>query len=243
MIDVKNAASIIKKSRSCIAFTGAGISVESGIPPFRGNNSIWEKYDPLLLELSYFKKHPDKSWPAIKEIFYDCFDKALPNKAHYALANLEGAGILKCIITQNIDNLHQQAGSREVYEFHGNSRRLVCLGCGMTKDAALIDFSTTPVTCNHCDGLLKPDFIFFGENIPHDIYLKSINAARNSDVCIIVGSTGEVMPAAMIPEEAKRFGATIIEINPEISNFSQNLSDIHLRGKASEVFEILDSLL
>lgn len=229
------AIQIIKQSKHCIAYTGAGISVESGIPPFRGENSIWNRYDPKMLDLEFFIKSPEKSWPVIKEIFYDFFGKAKPNAAHVALAQLEGIGILKCIITQNIDNLHQNAGSNCVLEFHGNSQRLVCIQCSNHFLVSEVDFSILPLKCKHCGGLIKPDFVFFGEAIQEDVYNKSVEAAREADVCLIIGSTGEVMPAATIPYEAKRNGAIVIEINPAESQFTFQITDIHLKGKAATI--------
>ena len=132
---VKEAARLIRQSRYLTAFTGAGISVESGIPAFRGPGGLWGRYDPRTLEISYFLAHPDKAWPVIKEIFYDNFGAARPNRAHEVLAAWEargagpdgGGGLLKVLITQNIDNLHYEAGSRRIVDFHGNSRLLLCL--------------------------------------------------------------------------------------------------------------------
>jgi NAD-dependent deacetylase len=237
--EIKRAAEIIKKSEYCIAFTGAGVSVESGIPPFRGENSIWDKYDPLVLDINYFYANPDKSWPVIREIFYDFFGQAKPNIAHKVMAEMEASGILKCVITQNIDDLHQKAGSKNVYEFHGNSQRLVCTKCAFNQNAVDADLSFVPLFCSKCGGLVKPDFVFFGEKIPEDAYQKSMDATHKADVCLIVGSTGEVMPAALIPSEARRNGAFVIEINPETSHFTGAVTNIHLKGKAGEVFEEL----
>lgn len=236
-------ASLIRKARYCMAFTGAGISVESGIPPFRGENSIWSRYDPHILELDYFRTRPEESWPVVREIFYDFFGKAKPNKAHQVLARMEAAGMLKCVVTQNIDNLHQEAGSKVVYEFHGNAQKLICLGCKDRISAADADFSVMPLRCKKCGGLMKPDFVFFGEGIPEEAYADSLEAARKADVCLIMGSTGEVMPAALIPQEARRNGAVVIEINPEDSLFTRDVTHIHLRGKAGEVMAALEPLL
>ncbi len=122
--ELTQAVDLIRNSRRLVAFTGAGISVESGIPPFRGPDGLWSRYNPQVLDLTYFQYHPEDSWRVIKEIFYDFFGKAEPNPGHFALADLERAGILRGIITRNIDNLHQAAGSRDVVEFHGSSRRL-----------------------------------------------------------------------------------------------------------------------
>ena len=233
-------AEIIKKSKYCIAFTGAGISVESGIPPFRGENGIWNKYDPNTLEISYFKKYPEESWKAIREIFYNYFGKSKPNKAHIVLANMEKQNLLKVLITQNIDNLHQEAGSKNIFEFHGNANRFICMECTYTQRVDETDLSIIPVMCSKCGGLMKPDFIFFGEGIPQQAYTGSFEAAEKADVCIIVGTSGEVMPAAMVPHQAKRAGAKIIEINLNKTDFTNSISDIWLQGKASEIFEKIE---
>lgn len=236
---VHNASDIIKNARHVTAFTGAGISVESGIPPFRGADGLWDKYDPQLLELQYFLEHPEESWRVIKEIFYDTFDKARPNRAHEVLAEMEKAGYLKEIITQNIDNLHQEAGNTLVHEFHGNSKTLICTKTGETLAAAYADLDAIPPMHPATGGLLKPDFIFFGEGIPTDAFQASIEAARNSDVFILIGTTGEVMPASQIPHMAKENGATIIEVNIEESNYTANITDIFLPGKATIIMEMI----
>ncbi|WP_462317745.1 SIR2 family NAD-dependent protein deacylase [Marinilabilia sp.] len=237
------AVNILKKSRYTIAFTGAGISVESGIPPFRGENGIWTKYDPQVLDLEYFHEYPLESWKVIREIFYDYFGFARPNDAHKVLGRMERKGLLKCVITQNIDNLHQEGGNSVVHEFHGNSQTMECTACDHQFPSNKVDFQNLPVKCPKCGGLVKPAFIFFGEAIPQDAYQESLEAARQADVCLIIGSLGEVMPAAMIPWEAKRNGATIIEINPKPTNFTGPLTDIHLVAKASEALLAIEQKL
>lgn len=240
---ITEAVRLLKQSKYTTAFTGAGISVESGIPPFRGENGLWSKYDPIVLDLDYFHNHPLHSWEVIKEIFYDFFGKADANVAHQALAIMEQQGFLKNIITQNIDNLHQEAGSTTVFEFHGNSRTLVCTGC--QKQYANGDFSLDelPPRCTDCNGLIKPDFIFFGEGIPPLAYQQSIDAAEHADVFLVIGTTGEIMPASQIPHIAKANGAKIIEINPNPSNYTHQITDIYLQGKATDVMgEILKGL-
>jgi len=210
--NIEKAAEIIKNSKHLTAFTGAGISVESGIPPFRGPSGLWAKYDPSILDLQYYLNNPERSWPVIKELFFDFFGSAKPNAAHYALAKLEKAGILKEIITQNIDNLHQEAGSIKVHEFHGNSVKFVCTRCGKIIKRSDIELTDSPPFCNEktCNGLLKPDFIFFGEGIPPGAYSASVKAAETSDCFLIIGTTGEIMPASYIPYQSKENGATII---------------------------------
>ncbi len=240
---LNKAADIIRYSKYTTAFTGAGISVESGIPPFRGEKGLWNKYDPQTLELGYFHANPLASWKVIVEIFYEFFGSSKPNKAHEVLARMEQEGFLKAIITQNIDNLHFEAGNKSVYEFHGNAKQLVCTSCNSYFKPIEVDLNSLPVSCSHCSGLVKPDFIFFGEGIPSLAYQKSVSAAEKSDVMIIIGTTGEVMPAGQMPIIAKSNGAKIIEINPEPSNLTNHITDIHLKGGAVEVMEALEMKL
>ncbi len=240
---IKEAVKLIKKSDYTTAFTGAGISVESGIPPFRGEKGLWNKYDPQVLDIHYFYSNPKESWTVIKEIFYDFFDEAKPNFAHIGLAKLEKQEKLKAIITQNIDNLHQEAGSKIVHEFHGNSKQLICTSCKFKAHASTVNLNKAPVLCPECNHLLKPDFIFFGEGIPSHAYQNSIEAAQKSKVMLVIGTTGEVMPACHMPVVAKQSEAIIIEINPEKSKFTSSITDIFLQGKASEIMkEIINNL-
>ena len=234
---MEEAAKLIMNANHVTAFTGAGISVESGIPPFRGENGLWSKYDPIVLDIDYFHSKSKESWVVIKEIFYDFFGEAKPNEAHFALAELEKIGIVKSVITQNIDNLHQQAGSKEVYEFHGNSRNLICTNCSKIYQAEETDLSILPPKCNVCRTVLKPDFVFFGEPIPEPARSNSFNEAEKADVFILIGTTGEIMPASIIPQEAKRNGVKIIEINIETTNFTKSVTDIFIEGKATEVMK------
>jgi NAD-dependent deacetylase len=240
---IEEAAKIIKESKFAIAFTGAGISVESGIPPFRGEHGLWNKYNPEVLDLGYYLNHQEECWVYIREIFYDFFAGAAPNKAHLVLARMELEGMLKSVITQNIDNLHQEAGSRNVHEFHGNSKRLKCLRCGALHKADETDFKSLPPRCAEDGEILKPDFIFFGEGIPQEAFESSFADAEKCDVCIIIGSTGEVTPASFVPRTAKQNGAKIIEINPETSMFTSSVTDVHLQGNASEVLALLEKQL
>jgi NAD-dependent deacetylase len=235
--NIVKAVEWIKSSRYFVAFTGAGISVESGIPPFRGEKGLWSKYDPIFLDIWYFHKNPEKSWLKIKEIFYDFFGKSKPNPAHYALAELESEGYLKSIITQNIDNLHQEGGSKTIIEFHGNSRTLVCTKCGKSFDSIEKLIKTIPPQCNRCKGILKPDFIFFSEPIKPEIYDSAINESEKADLYLIIGTTGEIMPASQIPYIAKNNGAKIMEINIEKSRYTDSITDLFLQGKASVIME------
>jgi NAD-dependent deacetylase len=234
-INLEKAAELIKNSKHLTAFTGAGISVESGIPSYRGEGGMWTKYDTKAIEINYFYKYPELSWKVIRQIFYDYFGKSKPNPAHYVLAEFENRGILKAVITQNIDNLHHEAGNTTIYEFHGNSKVLSCIKCQKKMEIKKVNLDVLPPKCDFCDGILKPDFIFFGEGIPESAYKNSFAEAEKADVFLLIGTTGLVQPAALIPYKAKQNGAKIIEINPEKTVFSDEICDIFLKGKAGEV--------
>jgi len=242
MNSIDRAAELIIHSKNTTVFTGAGISVESGIPPFRGKTGLWSQYDPIILDLDYYYSNPNKSWPAIKKLFYDFFGNANPNKAHHIIAEWESKGIIQTIITQNIDHLHQRAGSINILEFHGTSQSFKCSNCGNLFKTIDIIIGDTPPLClsSDCNSLLKPNFIFFGEGIEPSIYQESMKNAEISELYIIIGTTGEVMPASQIPVFAKQNGARIIEINIEESHFTPILTDVFLKGKASIVMESLD---
>jgi len=237
----RQAAEAIRGATRAVGFTGAGISVESGIPPFRGEGGLWGKYDPALLQIDHFMASPETSWPVIREIFYDFFGEASPNAAHRGLAELERRELLAGgVITQNIDNLHQEAGSRTVHEFHGTAGRLLCLACRRTRPSGEVDLQRLPPTCPDCGGLFKPDFIFFGEAIPEAASRASFREAEEADLFLLVGTTGEVMPACLIPSLAKQNGATIIEINVDESNYRRRgVTDIFLQDKATTAFNRL----
>jgi NAD-dependent deacetylase len=242
-INLHRAATLIRETQSCIAFTGAGISVESGVPPFRGNDGIWAKYNPSYLNLNFFYYNPKKSWEVIREIFYDHLSDSAPNQAHVVLAQLEQAGYLQAVITQNIDNLHQEAGSKRVYEYHGSTRFLRCIRCHSKFLATLFDFSQLPPSCKQCGNILKPDFIFFGESIPEDIHRVSIQLVESTEILLVIGTTAEVTPAALLPRQAKARGAVIIEINIAPSSLTDAITDIFLPGKASEIMLRLAKLI
>ncbi len=240
--DFQTAIDWLISSNYSVVFTGAGVSTESGIPPFRGENGLWTKYNPIFLDTNYFKSHPKESWILIKEIFYDFFGAAKPNMAHKIIAKWESQNIIQSIITQNIDNLHQEAGSKNVIEFHGTSQTLSCIKC--TNQYSSSEFlENLPPRCPKCNGLLKPDFVFFTEPIPSKIFENSIRNAARAELFILVGTTGEIMPASQIPFIAYQKGAKFIEINTNPSKYTSSITDIFLQGKATEIFMKLDSLL
>lgn len=234
---------LLQNSKRSVAFTGSGVSIESGIPTFRGTNGIWHQYNPQVLEISYFYNHPYPSWVAIKEIFYDFFEKASPNPAHTSLAKMEEAGKIQTVITQNIDHLHQNAGSKSVIEYHGTSHRLICKTCGQVYQFNKQMLSELPPTCAHCKGILKPDFVFFGEPIPTIAQELAESETNLADVWIIVGTSGEVYPACYLPRMAKQNGKTIIEINTTPSLFTTEITDIFIEGEAGNIlFEIANKM-
>lgn len=241
--DIIKAAGWIVNARHLVAFTGAGISVESGIPPFRGEGGLWSRYDPSILDIDFFHNRPLESWETIAEIFYNYFLDARPNPAHRLLARMEQEGMLKAVVTQNIDNMHHEAGSREVIEYHGNSKWLICRNCGARYGIAEISLETLPPKCHNDREVLKPDFVFFGEGIPPDAASKSVEQLSKADLLLLIGTTGEVMPAAMLPSIAKSNGARVIEINPKSSSFTGSITDLLLQGPAAEVCSQMDSYL
>ena len=237
------AAELIRNSKYTIAFTGAGISVESEIPPFRGENGLWNKYNPRVLDINYFHENPVESWKINKEMFYEVFNKAYPNNAHKVLAKMEENNLLKTIITQNIDNMHQEAGNKDVLEFHGNASMVVCTKCDKKYKFNEEFFTDLPPHCKECNGLLKPDFVFFGEDIPEPARTRSFMEAEKSELVIVIGTTGEVQPAAMIPIIANNEGANIIEVNTKKTNYTDSITDVYLQGKAAEVMDKLSSII
>jgi NAD-dependent deacetylase len=242
--DITEAAKIIRKAKYGVAFTGAGISVDSGIPPFRGEDGLWSSVDPIYLEIEFFRKKPFQSWNVIKEIFYDKFGDAKPNISHDILARMGERGFIESVITQNIDNLHQQAGSKPVFELHGTYKQLVCTECNTEYDSSFADLNYLPPSCYICKGLLKPDIVFFNEEVPHFPMKRSFEEARKCDLLLIIGTNAEVHPANTIPVIAHENGAKVIEINIRESHLTrEGLTDLFLCGKASEVMTALGEKL
>ena len=230
-------ASLIKKSHHCVVFTGAGISVESGIPPFRGEGGLWNKYYPNFLYIDYYFQNPLKSWKILKEIFYNFFNSVKPNKAHLIIGELYKKGFIKTVITQNIDNLHQEGGCNNVIEFHGNLNNFVCLYCNKVYNKKEIIIDETPPICPNCKNILKPDIIFFGESIKEKVIEKSFDEIKKSDLLIICGTSGEVAPANNLPFLAKSKNSLIIEINKNESLYTNKITDIFIKDSAVIAFE------
>ena len=234
----REAAETLKDRRNAVALTGAGISVESGIPTFRGTQGMWEKYDPMeYATIGAFLRDPEKVWAMLSEMV-DVLSRAVPNPAHFGLAEMEGMGILRSIITQNVDSLHQAAGSRRVIEFHGNAEELVCLACWKRYPSREKIREGIPPRCA-CGKILKPNLILFGESIPWTAKEDAESEARECDVLLVIGTSAQVTPACDIPILSKRSGAVIIEINPEETPLTKSVADLHLREKAGTAVTLL----
>lgn len=232
---IKRAAKDIVDSRKTIALTGAGISVESGIPDFRSAGGLWSKYDPEeYAHISAFRSNPEKVWHMLKEMM-ELVLGAEPNPAHIALAELEKMGLLSSVITQNVDGLHQRGGSKEVIEFHGSNRWLVCIECGDRREAASLSFDVIPPRCLHCSSILKPDVVFFGEPIPWEAQTRSFEEAATCDLVLVIGTSAVVYPAAGIPTSAKQSGAKVVEINMEPTPLTGYISDYLIQGSAGAI--------
>jgi NAD-dependent deacetylase len=180
-----------------------------------------------------FLNNPEKVWTGFLSGMKEILDKARPNDGHRGLVALEKIGVLKTIITQNVDGLHQMAGSLDVIEFHGNFAWQRCMDCQAVSRSSEIDISVLPPRC-HCGGLLRPDCVFFGEMILEENMMRSQELAATCDVMMVIGTSAVVQPAAMIPIIARKNGAVIIEINPESTPLTET-SDFFLRGQAGHV--------
>lgn len=232
----------LKEPASVVAFTGAGMSAESGVPTFRGEDGIWKKFKPEeLASFDAFIRNPDVVWEWYK------YRKQLilsiqPNPGHFALAEMEKLFTHFAVATQNIDNLHRRAGSRTVYELHGNIERNYCIGCGMKySDEKIGAFDRAP-RCAKCNGLIRPDVVWFGELLPAEDWNASMAAAERADVFFSIGTSAVVFPAASLPVAAKRAGAYIVEINIEPTELSHQMDEV-LLGKSGDILPRLVDVL
>ena len=227
---IERTADILTKAKYAVALTGAGISVESGIPPFRGKGGLWEKIDPMkYAHIDAFLEDPETVWKVLIKDMKTVLDRARPNPAHTGLVDLERFGILKTVITQNVDGLHQMAGNRDVIEFHGNFAWQRCQTCSQVIATAEVDLTQMPPHCS-CGGILRPDCIFFGELIPAEALHRSQMVSAACDVMLVIGTSAMVQPAATMPYIAKDHGSVIIEINPEPTPLTARISDLSLIG-------------
>ena len=245
---IEDAAELVRKAKRAVVLTGAGISTPSGIPDFRSEGTgLWSRDEPLeVASLNTFRTVPERffEWfrPLAGQIFY-----ADANAAHRALAQLEQAGYIKAIITQNIDGLHQKAGSTCVVETHGTLRTLTCTSCYQKYEAEVflkhfIDEGRIPF-CTRCNGILKPDVILFGEQLPHAAWIQAQRAVRQCDLMLVAGSSLEVLPVAGLPIQALDRGAHLIVVNNTPTYINVRADVVILKDVASILPEIAKRVL
>lgn len=235
-----HAARLIRKSQDVVVFTGAGISTDSGIPDFRSHDSgLWNNVDPLMVASVYgFRRNPQAFYDWVRPLA-DVTIKAKPNPAHQALVRLEEMGYVTSVITQNIDMLHTRAGNKNVYELHGHMRQATCIHCFQVYDGQTIlnqflEDGKVPM-CDQChEGIIKPNVILFGEQLPFRELQAAQDASRKCDLMIIIGSSLEVAPASDLPIIAKRNGAKLIIVNLEPTPIDHN-AEVVIHGRAAEI--------
>jgi len=228
---IDRAAATLLDARAVVALTGAGLSVESGIPPFRGPGGLWTKYgEPPLDGYQRFLRDPAKAWrerlhptESWAKGLHETLGRAKPNAGHQALVELEQLGLLDALITQNVDDLHRQAGSRALLEIHGNHALLRCLECHTRYEpgAIAIDEDALPPRCPDCGGVIKSDTVQFGEPIPPDVLRDCYAAVEGCDCMLVIGTTATVFPAAEFPFAVLRGGGRVIEVNPYESELTR----------------------
>jgi NAD-dependent deacetylase len=229
----------IKDAEKLVFVTGAGISQESGIPTFRGKDGHWRKYDPMqLATIDAFYENPKLVWEWYEERRRNIL-AAQPNKGHFAIAEIAKQKEV-VVLTQNIDGLHQRAGSKSVFELHGSIIRIKCTVCDY-KDNIVSKFDSLPPKCR-CGNILRPDVVWFGEPLPQDVWADAIRHAQGCDVMIIAGTSLVVSPANQLPVHAKQNGATLIEVNPEKTVMSADM-DLSVRETSANALPHLVSLL
>ena len=220
----------LQQAKKIVFVTGAGISQESGIPTFRGNDGLWRKYDPMkLATIDAFYQDPKLVWEWYEDRRKNII-AAKPNAGHRAIANLAKFKDV-CVLTQNIDGLHQRAGSRNVLELHGSIITIKCTVCNF-KDKITNSFSEIPPLCK-CGNILRPDVVWFGEPLPQDVWEEAMMQASLCDVMVVAGTSLAVSPANMLPSYAKQNGALIIEVNPEETAMSQSM-DLAIRSTSAK---------
>jgi len=237
---VEQAARLIVGSRHVVALVGAGLSVESGIPPFRGPGGLWTKYgEPDMQGYQRFMEDPKRWWEermshsgAYQELI-EALAQAKPNTGHVALSELEEMGYLRHIITQNIDNLHQEAGSKAVTEIHGNRTKLRCLECGQRWPLDEFPIDELPPHCPACGGIVKSDTVMFGEPIPRDALDECIAQTRMCDCMLLVGTSAVVYPAAGFPVDVQMSRGKLIEVNPHETPLTE-MCEVVLRAPAGD---------
>ena len=245
---IDSAARLIVESTYVIALTGAGLSVESGIPTFRGAGGLWTRIgEPSMTGYQEFLADPTAYAAKQREIeagpershFREAIERAVPNAGHYALAELESMGVLRMIITQNVDDLHNQAGSERVTEIHGNRTKMRCIGCEArwTRQQYAEMHEGRP-DCPECGAIVKSDTVMFGEPIPRSVLARCFAETEMCDCIIVAGTSATVYPAAGFPETVKAYGGLMIEANPDDTPLSV-LADVTLRASTARTLPAL----
>jgi NAD-dependent deacetylase len=226
-------ARLIVEAQPCVVLTGAGVSTESGIPDFRSASGIWARYDPMeYATIDAFRRDPAKVWDFYSRRL-DVLRQAQPNAAHVALAELERRGLVEAVVTQNVDSLHQAAGSRRVLEVHGSIRSAICIDCGHREGFdRVLELLPVP-TCADCGGVLKPDVVMFGELLPSGAMEQASWLAQNARLLLVVGSSLEVYPVAGLPEDALQAGARLAIVNRGPTPYDRR-ADLTIDASAGE---------
>ncbi|HKV56297.1 MAG TPA: Sir2 family NAD-dependent protein deacetylase [Candidatus Binataceae bacterium] len=237
--EILAAARIIAEARFPMALTGAGMSVESGIPPFRGPGGLWTKYgEPPMNGYQIFLADPKKGWEERirrqDDELWRPLKRAEPNPGHVALATLEAIGVLRFLITQNVDDLHRRAGHKALAEIHGNWKLIRCIDCGARFKSEEVSLAVLPPPCPQCEGILKSDTVSFGEPIPADVLRQCMDNAAQADLVLVAGTSATVYPAAGFAIEVKQRGGVMIEANLYETELSP-ICDISLRGPTGEI--------
>ena len=239
---VEKGAQMIRKAQKILVFTGAGLSTESGIPDFRSPGGVWEKYDPSELSFDRFlsnEKARETYWQMSTE-FYEAMKDAIPNRTHLSIKKIEDMGKLLTIVTQNVDRLHHKAGNspEKIIEIHGTLFSVSCLNCGKKYEReaieTLLKSGIKAPSCDDCSGILKPDTVSFGQAMPEDKMRQATMYAGECDLCIVLGSSLVVYPAASIPVHASQNGAKLIIINRDETPLDSE-ADIVVHESVSEV--------
>lgn len=206
---------LLKSSKRVVVLTGAGVSTASGIPDFRGPKGIYRRFPPDIFDIEKFYKNPERFYSFAKDGFFSMLE-AKPNETHVLITKLEEKGLIKAVITQNIDGLHQKAGSKVVLELHGNMSRFFCVSCkrayGVDEVKKKVEEELVP-KCSHCGSLIKPDVVFFGEPLPKDVLRKAIELSERADLMIVMGSSLVVYPAAYLPVITVENGGKLVIVN------------------------------
>jgi NAD-dependent deacetylase len=238
---IRALAALVRTGQPCVALTGAGISTESGIPDFRSPSGIWAEYDPMeYATIDAFRRDPVKVWDFYARRF-EVLTRAEPNAGHRALAQLEQAGLVEAVVTQNIDGLHARAGSHGVVEVHGSIRTASCLGCGqqVPLEAVVTALREAPAPpCPQCGEILKPDVVMFGELLPVEAMNRAMELARGAGVLLVVGSALEVYPVAGLPEETVSAGGRLAIVNRGPTPVDR-LAAVRIDGGAGETLAAL----